>query len=286
MRKHLLPAFGATPLSAITHLRVQQLVNTMAARLAPKTVKTNYGVLRAILNAAVNDDRIARSPCRAIVLPRETRTTRRTLTPTELHNLTDAMPPAYRLMVPLAGIIGLRWSEVVALRVSSLELLSRPAFLDVVEAMPTVDGIPMLGPTKSPSSTRKLPLPDVVAVEASAHLAQLGVTGATRDALLFPASRGGPLVASNFCARIWRPALHAADLTGITFHDLRRTAMTLWGESGLSPRAIQLLAGHSDPRLSQSVYQQVTESLHLHMAARLDSIWTLAPPPDEKHRAG
>jgi integrase len=41
----------------------------------------------------------------------------RFLTPVELAELAAAMPAEYRAMVYLAGVLGLRWSEVVGLRV-------------------------------------------------------------------------------------------------------------------------------------------------------------------------
>jgi integrase len=125
-----------------------------------------------------------------------------------------------------------------------------------------------------------------VAAEASAHLSRLGVTAADSYTFLFQAPRGGPLRATNFRSRIWRPALKAAHLAGLTFQDLRRTAMTLWGESGLPPRAIQLLAGHSDPRLSQAIYQQVTESLHMDTAERLGNLWKLTDGSADNQKTG
>src|SRR5947208_16822981 len=67
--RHLLPALGRRPLNAISKRDVQQVVNRMKRNLAPATVRTNYGVLRAILSAAVTADRIGRSPCRRVSLP-------------------------------------------------------------------------------------------------------------------------------------------------------------------------------------------------------------------------
>jgi hypothetical protein len=52
--KHFVPAIGARQLSSLTPLDVRRLVEAMAKELAPSTVRTNYGVLRAILSAAVD----------------------------------------------------------------------------------------------------------------------------------------------------------------------------------------------------------------------------------------
>ena len=97
-------ALGSRRLAGVTPLDVQQIVNEMAATLAPATVRTNYGVLRAALNAAVDDGRIARTPCRRITLPRNGDTKRRALEPTELHRLAGAMPIEYRALVYVGGV--------------------------------------------------------------------------------------------------------------------------------------------------------------------------------------
>jgi len=78
LRVHLVPAFGPQRLAAIAPLDVQHVVNEMAARLAPATVRTNYGVLRAVMNAAVDDAgspeaRADESHCRAAATRRATR---------------------------------------------------------------------------------------------------------------------------------------------------------------------------------------------------------------------
>jgi integrase len=272
IRKYLLPELGRLPLSDITPMRIQELVNRMSAHLDAETVRTDYGVLRAILNAAVNDDRLVRSPCRGIRLPPKARKHRRTLCLEEIEGLAAAMPGKYRLMVHLGAILGLRWSEVIALRVSSLELLARPALLHVREAMPTVAGAPTLGRTKSTSSTRSLPLPPSLTALAATHLGENGLTAADSQTLLFQAPRGGPIREPNFRGRVWHQAVVTAALDGLTFQDLRRTAMTRWGEAGLAPKAIQILAGHSDARLSQEIYQQVTDTLYRDAAERLERL--------------
>jgi len=69
VRTHLVPALGRLPLRSITPLHIRSLVATWTATMAPATVRTDYAVLRAILNAAVDADLIVRSPCRGIRMP-------------------------------------------------------------------------------------------------------------------------------------------------------------------------------------------------------------------------
>jgi integrase len=91
-RVHLLPSLGNRSLIDITPLHIRRVVATMTASLAPTTVRTNYGVLRAILTAAVEADLLVRSPCRGIRMPPHQRREVRFLSPHELERLADAMP--------------------------------------------------------------------------------------------------------------------------------------------------------------------------------------------------
>jgi integrase len=75
-------------------------------------VRTDSGVLRAVLSAAVDADLLAVSPCRGVNLPAHARKEIRFLSADELERLAREIPEAHRPTVYLAGVLGLRWSEV------------------------------------------------------------------------------------------------------------------------------------------------------------------------------
>jgi integrase len=112
------------------------VVDTMRACVASATIRTNYGVLRAVLSAAVDAELIARSPCRAIRLENTRRGEPRHISAEELHELADSMPVEFRAMVYVAGALGLRWSEVAGLRVRRVDFLRRS--LTVAETLTDV----------------------------------------------------------------------------------------------------------------------------------------------------
>src|SRR6266498_3109473 len=67
--KHLLPAIGERRLASLTPLDIRRVVQQMSETLSPASVRTDYAVLRAILNAAVEAEILAVSPCRGVRLP-------------------------------------------------------------------------------------------------------------------------------------------------------------------------------------------------------------------------
>ena len=90
IRLHLMPVIGGRPVGAITPLDVQRMVNAWAEISRPRTVKRQYGVLRAVLAMAAQRDYIGRTPCRGIRLPEVEPKARRIVTPDELAKLADA----------------------------------------------------------------------------------------------------------------------------------------------------------------------------------------------------
>jgi integrase len=151
---HLNPRFGEVPIATITPVDVQGAVNEWSQRLAARTVRRQYGTLRAILRYAVNADFIARSPCREINLPALTQQRRHVVTADELAALADKLGSA-GLMAYVATMGGLRWGEVASLRVRSLNLLG--GTLAVTETVTRgAKGRPAVGEPKSEAGRRTL----------------------------------------------------------------------------------------------------------------------------------
>jgi integrase len=115
IRVHLLPALGSRPIASITPADVQRLVIGWTARLAPRTVRRQYGVLRAIFRAAVETDLLVRSPCRGVKLPAAPRIDRHIVTADELAAVADALGPGCGPMAYLGAVLGLRWGECAGL---------------------------------------------------------------------------------------------------------------------------------------------------------------------------
>ncbi len=84
-----------------------------------------------------------------------------------------------------------------------------------------------LEPPKSKAGRRAMAVPAWLIDELASLMARRGVTGANPEALLFVSADGTPLHYSNWRRRTWLPALKAAGLTGVVFHDLRSPATTV-----------------------------------------------------------
>jgi integrase len=271
LERFILPRFGRRQLAAIGQLDVRTWVADLTLQgLAPSTVQKCYQVLGKLMGAAVDAGLLARSPCRAIRLPRVERDPSRFLTPAEIARLADAIDPRYRALVLVGAYGGLRIGELAGLTRRRVDLLR--GTVEVAEIVTEVEGRLGSGQPKTRAGRRTVGLPRRVVAELEQHLAAYTAPGP--DALVFTAPLGGPLRATGFRGRVWRPATIAAGLEGLKVHELRHTAVALWIAAGASPKEVAARAGHTSVSFTLDRYGGLFEGHDRELRDRLDAIYT------------
>jgi integrase len=265
IRRHIKPTLGPRPIGSVTQPDVQGLVNVWAKQAAPRTVKRQYDVVRAMFTFAVHADFRTTTPCRNVKLPQIKPLRRRLPGPDQLAALADELS-INGLMLWVGVLTGLRWGEVAGIRVAAVDLLrgelkvveQRTRDLDGDDVTPDDD---VTAEPKSAAGVRTLSIPGALAAMFSEHMTSRGLTGADAEALVFVAERGGPLNYSSWRQRVWVPACERAGVAGLTFHDLRRCNATAMVADNVDLKTAQTRFGHSDPRLTIGLYAQaVTEA--------------------------
>lgn len=257
LRKHLLPRFGSTPVGGIDRAAVQRWVNDHSKTHAARTVKRDYGVLRAVMAFAVDRELIGRTPCRGTRLPAVEPTDGHLITSEELAVLAEGLGDLYGVMAYIGAALGLRWGEVAGLRIGRLDLL-RCEVTVAEQVVRGKGGRSYLGPPKSRAGRRTMTMPGWLAEMLAAHLRHRGLSGADTDAFVFVWPGGGHLTYSSW-RKHWLLAVRAAGLpSGFGFHDLRRANATGLVAGGVDVRTAQARLGHSDVRLTLEIYAQAT----------------------------
>jgi integrase len=224
----------------------------------------------------VDADLIPRSPVRGFHLETIRRRERPTIAPTKLIDLADAVPERFRALILTAGILGLRWSEVIALRVRDIGFLTRT--IDVRQTVEEVSGHVRVMPfTKTDASRRTMAMPPILVNELARHLSEHR-PGATQDDLVFVGERGG-LLRRSFLARYLKPAAQAVNLPvgareGIDFHGLRHIAASFMVSTGEHPKVMQSRLGHATPNLTLGLYAHVSDDVDRAAAGRLEDLLT------------
>ena len=173
------------------------------------------------------------------------------LTIPEVFALAEVIDPRYSALVLLGTFGSLRWGELAALRRRDIDLsvVHYPRRATAHRGCPAA-ATPTGRPSQTPASARYR-FPNLVVPRIRGHLSQF--TMQDPEAPVFTAPTGTPLRHGNFRRRFWLPALKAAGLPAIHFHDLRHTGNTLTADAGANLRELMERMGHSTTRSALSL---------------------------------
>ncbi|ORB74674.1 tyrosine-type recombinase/integrase [Mycobacterium scrofulaceum] len=236
------------------------------------TIENALGILRMVLKDAAEDGRLIRNPCDGINAPKRQHRSRAYLTHKQVEQLALAAGEDHGLVVRLLAYTGLRWGELAALSVASVDMLRRR--LQISQAVAEADG---RLEWKSPKDheRRSVPFPAFLADELGKQM-----VGKSREDLLFSASKGGPLRISHWRPRVFNAARDSLDdFPTVTPHDLRHTAASLAVSAGGNVLALARMLGHEDPSLTLRTYADLFDSDLDALADVLDQHRTAALRP-------
>ena len=90
--------------------------------------------------------------------------------------------------------------------------------------------------------------------------------------LVFPTSKGTPINHNNLVNRYFRPALEAAGIDLIRFHDLRHTYASLLIDQGENIKYVQTQMGHANPMVTLNIYAHLLKRTNQESAMKLEQL--------------
>jgi integrase len=175
----------------------------------------------------------------------------RFLSQTEVEHLAAEIRDRYRALVLMGAYAGLRWGEAVGLTRSSVDVL-RSRIVVRTTAVEVHGQVTLGHEPKTRRSVRTVPVARSIMRRIEQHLADY--VGPEPDALVFTASKGGPLFRSTFARHVWHPALARAGLDGFTFHGLRHSFVAILVAAGCNVREVSEWAGHNSVAFTLTRY--------------------------------
>lgn len=267
--RQILPRFADVPLQAITSELVRDWYADLD-RTRPTLRAHAYGLLRTMLGAAVEDEKIAANPCHIRGAGQAKRVKQiQPATLNELEALTRAMPEKYRPMVLLSSWCGLRFGEVIELRRKDLDLTN--GVIHVRRAVIRANGQTIVGTPKSDAGSRDVAIPPHLVPMLRKHVRKSIADG--RDGLLFPAADGVSHLAPSTLYRVFYPARKAAGRPDLRWHDLRHTGAVLAAQTGATLAELMGRLGHSTPAAALR-YQHAAQGRDAQIAAALSALVT------------
>jgi integrase len=143
--KHLMPEFGPMRMIDILpeHIRAW-IAKSLDVGVTPATIRSNKIILSAIFTTAIDDQVTFLHPCKGVRTPPVPKRPLQIITPEQFDQIYQALPAAdYQLLVETEIESGLRWGELIELRVRDLD---RTRMLTVSRAVVEVN--PKYHPTK------------------------------------------------------------------------------------------------------------------------------------------
>jgi integrase len=279
LRKHIMAGLGGVELGKLSTAVIRQWrADRLEAGVSESVTAKCYRLLRAILNTAVDEDKIIlRNPCRVRGADKENPDERPVLTIAQVFDLAGRMPTRFRALVLLAAFGSLRWGEVTALRRS--DVAPDASWVRVSRALVEVPGKGLIvGPPKSRAGVRELILPTAIRPDLLKHLESWVKPG--QESLLFTGERDGHAVRRpNFSQRTkWTEVVEKMGLKGVHFHDLRHAGNIWASKAGTSTKDLMARMGHDDMRAAL-IYQRATTEADEQIADRLSKLV-------DRHREG
>jgi len=254
LRLHMLPTFETRSLGSILPSDLQAWVRDRSEVLRPSSLRIVYKQLVAVLRAAAADRLITSVPTNGVRLPRIEPAKIDPLPTEVVDRLIDAVPERYRALVVLAAGTGLRQGECLGLTVDRVNFLRRQLTVDRQLIIPPGSGTPILGPPKTESSYRTVPLPQVVTDALASHLATFPPGP---DAFVFTTPKGDPISRGRF-SEMWRPATARAGApVGTGFHALRHFYASLLIRHGENVKTVQARLGHKTAAETLNTYSHL-----------------------------
>lgn len=293
LRLHVYPVLGSKPLRDIRPSTVQAWLRGLGG--AETTRRVIFANVSSIFSAAVDDDLIAKNPCRAgsVTSPRPQP---RKVVPWEAQRavaVRDALSERYRIVATLASGLGLRQGEVFGLSPDDVDFLR--GVVTVQRQVKVFGGSKLVFALPKGRKTRTVPLPRSVRDALAAYLVKYPATTVelpwetpdsdklVRVALVLSTRERSALNRNYFNTNIWKKALSNAGVESARengMHALRHFYASVLLDAGESIRAVSEYLGHSDPGFTLRVYTHLMPTSAERTRSAIDTAFStdVVPP--------
>ena len=191
----------------------------------------------------------------------------------EVNRLLDALEPAHYPLFFTAVCTGVRLGELLALQWGDLDETAHRLHV----RRTAYQGAFYVPKTKR--SRRAIDVGDQwLGVLSRWRREQHGESVPPPDALLFPASSGGPLDPDNLRHRVWAPALAKAKLRHVRIHSLRHTFASMLIAQGENVKYISSQLGHASVQITLDRYGHLFPDEKRTSATRFEAQLAAAVP--------
>jgi integrase len=250
-------------ISLVTRAQILAFRNERVTVAAPKTVNHEIKVLRMVFRAARKDELISDDPAEfvAVVKDKAEESARRPFTIPELRAVLDACDDEWKSLVLFGLYTGQRLGDLVKLRWSNLDLERQEIRLTTSKTSKR-----MIIPISEPLQRHILTLPASDVADAPLHpraaqsVQRTGKTGSLSNQFADILASAG-LREKKAHRKTGEGRGANRDESGLSFHALRHTAVSMMKNAGIPAAAVMEMIGHDSEQMSQHYTHAGREAL-------------------------
>ena len=246
-KNYIIPYFQEAILQNITPIDLKGFLNTVT-HLSQSYIDKIVICLRGIFDAAEDNNLISKNPARHLSASSDKSTTPKRVYDKDSVEYLCSISHKYSLYITILLTMGLRCSELCGLRWSDLDLDKKE--MTISQALTREAGITYIDETKSLSSNRVLPIPDMLVallLEEKNKATNEYVATAT----------GRHITPDHFSEHQLKVFYNSIDVPfdqRLTAHELRHTCGTLLYEETKDIYYVSKFLGHSDIGITTKTY--------------------------------
>lgn len=262
-KKNIHPVIGSMVISEVKPIHCQKILNLMEKEYAGSTIYQALIALYNLFDSALENDIINKNPVtRSVKSPKKIEKKTRVLTIEEQTAFLE-VAKNYKNYEQYMFILqtGCRTGEMIGLKWSDVDFKNRMITIERSMEYRYSVGEWRIGPPKSKSGYRKIPMTDVC-YELLRNLRekrkQMTVISLEHKDFVFLNRKGTPTKNSTYDAHISK-LTKKAGIENFSMHTLRHTFATRCIEAGMRPKTLQSILGHSSINITMNLYVHVTD---------------------------
>ena len=267
VNNHIIPEIGELALQKVSAPVINKYMKAMKDKgLSDNTIRKHFVLLKDCFGNAIKEEKMLKNPLDKVEQLKEKRTERDYYTPEQFTKLLEIVKgEEIEIVVRLAGMLGLRKSEILALKWKNVDLENKK--IGIVEAITRAGSVVVEKDTKNASSYRFISLPDVVVkllvkIKAEQVENKIFLGGGYQDRDFVIARPDGTIRNTNYWNNVMLRIVKEHKLEKITLHGLRHSFASIANDRGIGMLQISKLLGHSTISTTSKIYTHMFDDTH------------------------